>query len=228
MHIFEYTNKGGREVNQDYLLHQSLSEDRHTFVLADGMGGYSSGDVAAKLVCHSISDYMAIHIDEFPPNEVLRDAVVFANDELAFKRYLEGGIKMGTVIVVVLLVGATAYLTWLGDSRIYVVRNKDITFQSSDHSIINELRKVNQLRPDDYERYASIVTRAVMGDDKLGNISVTTFQIECGDTIILCSDGLHKFISPLSLPSDENQLRNYLDSNCQLFDDNYSLIKITI
>lgn len=50
MNITEYSNKGSRTVNQDYVIHRSLSADSAIFVLADGMGGYSHGEIAAQTV----------------------------------------------------------------------------------------------------------------------------------------------------------------------------------
>lgn len=228
MQIFEYTNKGPREVNQDFLLHRTINNDKQLFIVADGMGGYTSGDVAAKLVSESISDYVDAHFNELPPADVLRDAIVFSNDELSFQRYAYGGVQMGTVIVVLLLVGTTAYISWLGDSRIYQYRSGKLLFQTEDHSMLSDLRKIHFLKPEDIERYSAIVTRGVMGDDKLGTIEVQSLEVATGDTFFMCTDGIHKTIEPINLPTSEAELKVYLDENCDQFEDNYSLLRVII
>ena len=168
MEIFEYTNKGAREENQDFVLHRVIGENAHLFIVADGMGGYAAGDIAAKAVSESIFEYVDEHIKDSLPEAMLRDAVAFANSELEFRRFSYGGVQMGAVIVVMLLIGSSAYVTWLGDSRLYQYRGDELRFQTEDHSMVNKLRKVRCLTPEEIERYSAVVTQSVMGDDKLG------------------------------------------------------------
>jgi len=228
MQIFEYTNKGSRKVNQDYILHRAIDNDKHLFIVADGMGGYTAGEVASKLASESICEFVIAHIGDISPSEILRDAIEFSNEELSFQRYAYGAVQMGTVIVVMLLDGNKAYVSWLGDSRIYQYRKDNLVFQSEDHSAVNELRKVHFLKPEDIERYSAVVARSIMGDDKLGAIDVTQLDVEKGDAFYLCSDGLHKELDPCSLPLNEVVMKSFLDAKSQSFQDNYSLIKVTI
>lgn len=228
MKIVQFTHKGAREVNQDYLLHRAIGNDAHLFVVADGMGGYTAGDIAAKSVSESIGEYVEAHYSEMSPVVALQNAVVFANEELSFRRYSYGGVQMGAVILVMLLVGHTAYVTWLGDSRLYQYRNGKILFQSTDHSLVNDIRKIRFLKPQEIERYTNVVTRCVMGDDKLGTIDIQKLSVEPNDVIFMCTDGIHKTIEPYNLPKDKFELTEYLDANSDKFDDNYSLIKVEI
>lgn len=228
MQIFEYSNTGNREVNQDFLLHRSIDKDKHLFIIADGMGGYSAGDSAAKLVSESIFEFVNAHVSEQSPAEVLKDAIVFSNEELSFQRYAYGGAQMGTVIVVLLICGDTAYTSWLGDSRLYQYRAGNKIFQSTDHSLINDIKKIHFIKPKDIERYSSVVTRCIMGDDRLGEINVIQLNVQQGDVFFLCSDGLHKEIEPNSLPLNDAVLKALLDARNNKFQDNYSLIKISV
>lgn len=226
MQIFEYTNKGARKENQDYLLYRAIGEDNHIFILADGMGGYTFGDIAAKSVAESIYEYADAHIKDMAPAEILRQAIPFANEELSLRRFSYGGVKMGAVIVVMLLVGTNAYVTWLGDSRLYQYRKTKLIFQTEDHSMVNDIRKIRFIKPSEYEFYSSVVTRCVMGDDKLGAVEVHTLPVENGDIFYLCSDGIHKVIEPVSLPESDADAKAYLDEQQAQFDDNYSIFRI--
>lgn len=228
MHIYEYTNKGLRHENQDFILYHPLSNGGHIFILADGMGGYAAGDITAKTVSESIYEYVDEHLTDSSPEVILRDAVIFSNSELELRRLSYGGVQMGTVIVVMLLLGSTATVTWLGDSRLYHYRRNKLLFQTTDHSMLNKIKQSRAITPDDIERYSAIVTRCIMGDEKLGNVEVESCQIEDGDVIFMCSDGIHRVIEPYNLPKDDIALTDYLNANIEKFDDNYSLIKVVI
>ncbi len=228
MQIFEYTNKGAREYNQDFTLHRSISNGGHIFIVADGMGGYAAGDIAAKFVSESIFEYVDEHIKEKSPEILLREAIVFANSELEFRRFSYGGVQMGAVIVVMLLLGSNAYVTWLGDSRLYHYRGSKLCFRTTDHSMLSKLKKKRVLTPEDIDRYSAIVTQCIMGDDKLCDVPVQNFSLQTGDVVFMCSDGIHKVIEPCDLPEDNDELIEFLDVNVEKFDDNYTLIKVAI
>ena len=61
MKIFQYTNKGSREENQDFVIHGSLPDNSAIFVVADGMGGYSDGATASKVVSEAIYDFIEMN-----------------------------------------------------------------------------------------------------------------------------------------------------------------------
>lgn len=228
MQVFQYSGTGQRAVNQDRILVQPFSDDEALFIVADGMGGYSNGEEAAALVAEAIAGFVSTHRDSLQPNELLHKAIVEANQQLSIRRYAYGCVSMGTVIAVALVIGNAAYCTWLGDSRIYHYRDGQCLFVSTDHSALKEWGANRVLSPAQIERYANTVTRCVMGDENLGPIEVTTLSLQQGDTLFLCSDGLHKKVNIEQLPTDEHELLQYLQDSNSLFDDNYSMIKLMI
>jgi protein phosphatase len=159
------------------------------------------------------------------PTELLKEAIAYANDTLMLKRLSINVPKMGCVIVVLLIVGKDAYLTWLGDSRLYMYRSGLEVYHTEDHSVLNELREIKGLDSANIRRYSSIVTRAVMGDNNLGDIKVTHVAVEKGDIFLLCSDGIHK---ELNMCNVLNYNKQDFDSMANQMSDNYSVIKITI
>lgn len=228
MEISKYSNKGCRQENQDFIAYKVLSQASAIFVITDGMGGYSKGDVAAKIVAESIVDYVESNIDKIPPTPLLKEAVTFSNDSLMLKRLALGTQKMGCVVAALLLVGADAFMTWLGDSRIYLYRNNHEAYHTEDHSVINELSKIKTLSADCYQKYASIVTRSVMGDDKLGNVEVSHTITEAGDIFVLCTDGLHKEFSVERIVKRDVDLQDFFDKKASNFSDNFSFIKVIL
>jgi protein phosphatase len=225
MQVFEYTNKGCREENQDYVIHRVLSADSSVFIVADGMGGYSAGDIASATVGNAIVEFMELNLSKMTPTELLKEAIVYANDSLMLKRLSINAQKMGCVIVALLIVGNDAYLTWLGDSRLYMYRSGLEVYHTEDHSVLNELSEIKGLDSANIRRYSSMVTRAVMGDNNLGDVKVSHVAVEQGDIFLLCSDGFHK---ELNMDKALNYNKHDFDSMADQMSDNYSVIKVTI
>ena len=230
MKVVTYTNKGRRKQNQDYLGWQPIGEDSSIFVVADGMGGYSYGDIAAQVVTDSIIEFVEKNREKYSPRVLLSEALKYANDSLYLKRLALGARNMGSVVVVLFLLAGTAHLSWVGYSRIYLSRKNHIIFQTEDHSVINEMAKIQTLRAADYEKYSSIVTQALMGDERTIEPGYDSFLLEEGDTYLLCSDGIHKEmnIDDILYQNDEGKLKVELDGRRRNISDNYTFIKVTI
>ena len=229
MKITDYSNKGSRPENQDYVAYELLENNHAIFVVADGMGGYSHGDVAARLVADAIIDSVSAHYQhEADIVRLMAEAYDYANDSLAIKRIAMGGCEMGTVVVSLFYNGHAAHVTWLGDSRCYLFRDGKQLFCSQDHSILSQLRKIKTLRGYDEDRYASIVTRCVMGDEKLGKIETVKMEILPKDILILCTDGFHKEMDVRILLNESKSSMEKLDAKAECMTDNYSFIKIVV
>ena len=228
MQVFHYSGIGQRKVNQDRIVALHLGDDSGLYIIADGMGGYSNGAEAAELVANVIADYVLARMDDFNPEALLKQALIEANRQLSIRRYTYGCVTMGTVVALTLVLDGTAYCTWLGDSRIYHYRKGLLHFVSTDHSALKEWSTKKVLSPAQIERYSNLVTRCIKGDDDLGPIEVITLHLQDGDTLFLCSDGLYKKTNIEQLPSDNDELRQFLQHSTSLFDDNYSIIKLNV
>lgn len=228
MKIFEYSNKGSRDTNQDFIIHQSLSEKATVAVVADGMGGYSYGDIASHVIGQSIIDYVQANFERLSPTLLLKESISFANDSLMLKRLSLGAKHMGAVAVVLLIIDNEAYMTWLGDSRIYIYREGIEVYKTEDHSVINELSKIKGLTSTDIAKYSSVVTRSIMGDDNLGKVEVTHLSAAEGDVFILCTDGFYKENSISDAVNYDNSKKIELDNKALRMSDNYSFAKLEI
>ncbi|MDD7030163.1 MAG: protein phosphatase 2C domain-containing protein [Prevotella sp.] len=228
MEVFEYTNKGCREENQDYIVHGSLPNGASIYIIADGMGGYSNGAVASKTVGDAIFDFVELNITQYEPAKLLKEAISFANDSLMLKRLALGAKKMGCVIAVLLIIDGYAYLSWLGDSRIYMFRNSKQLYRTEDHSVFNEMSKIKTLHPSNYEKYSSIVTKSIMGSEVVDVAPIKRIKVESGDVFILCSDGFYKEIEICKVLDFDSALPEYLDGLASHVSDNYSFIKVAL
>ena len=228
MEIFEYTNKGNREENQDYVVHGSLPDGSGIFVVADGMGGYSDGAAAARVVGDALLDFIELNFDQYSPIELLKEAIPFANAALMLKRMALAAKQMGCVVTVLIISRGNAYLTWLGDSRIYLYRDGHEVYRTEDHSIVNEMAKIKTLSASSYEKYASIVTKSIMGDTPVDVAPIRKIEVEKGDVFILCTDGFHKEIDMAKALNYNDNKKEELDALANDITDNYSFVKVRI
>ncbi len=227
--IFTYSGIGRRAVNQDCFKVSPLPGGSLLAVVADGMGGYSCGEVAARVVVDALVDYVQAHCATKTAEAVLAEAFPFADDSLALRRLALGVRHMGAVAVAAIVTDGRVVLAWLGDCRGYVVRDGRVICQTEDHSVLNMLRQSGEPTPTQVRRYSSAVTRCLMGeDDADARPSVLSLSLRPADQLLLCSDGLYRGADILSLPQDEAGLTEFLGQCDGQMADNYTLVRIKI
>jgi protein phosphatase len=198
-----------RERNEDaYLL---LDEER-LFCVADGMGGHSSGDVAARIAVEELAEFFRItgRDDEatWPFREEqgrtyyenrLVNGIKLANQrirEQAQQDERRGG--MGTTLVCAWFHEhqPEALIGHVGDSRAYLLRGVGLSPLTEDHSLLNDLVRANQLTPEQIEGYPhkNVISRA-LGLRERVEVDVARVPLLDGDTILLCCDGLSGMLS---------------------------------
>lgn len=226
MYIQEFTSIGNRKENQDYIAYQMVDDESGIFVVADGMGGYDFGDIAARLVAESIVESVTSNWDNLNEKELLSEAFNFANESLALKRLALECKKMGTCVCVLLIRNNNAYISWFGDSRVYQYEQEIESFVTDDHSVVKELSRINALKATDIDKYSNVVTRSIMGSISLDPMEFVVRPIHQGDHFLLCSDGLYKSI-PIPLRWD-NDLVVKLNSRDNTFNDNATCLFVSI
>ena len=165
-------------------------------VVADGMGGHSSGEVASRLAVEVITrEYYEALGD---PQSALKAAFQKANHEIhqaAEKDESKSG--MGTTCTALVLENGTAISAHVGDSRLYLIRNKAIYLMTEDHSAVMEMVKAGLLTLEQARHHPdkNVILRA-MGSH--AEVEVTTWQepfpVKAGDSFLLCSDGLYDLV----------------------------------
>jgi len=177
-----------RNENQDRIL---ILEDDGIFLLADGMGGHSGGGIASQIAITSI-------VRELQSSPDLKNAISTANDDIkSAAQSGDGSAGMGTTIVALMLTGGNYRLAWVGDSRVYKI-NGGIDQLTTDHSLVQELVAQGIISAEKASSHPRrhILTRAlgIMGDPS-GLAGTGEGKLEDGETLLLCSDGLHGLIS---------------------------------
>jgi len=170
-------------------------------IVADGMGGHSSGEIASRLAVDLICKYYSASTK--PPYYALLDAFHNANSDIyniAKKNIALSG--MGTTCTAVVISGGTAYYAHVGDSRLYLIRDGQIHQLSEDQTLVwNLLRNGIITREAALNHPEKNVLSQAFGTKAELQISVwdRPLPIQYGDQFILCSDGLYELV-------DENDL----------------------
>ena len=159
------------------------------FAVADGMGGAQAGEVASRVAAEAFES-AGEHDDA--PERYLSRVVTEANErihELAQSDASRSG--MGTTLTAALIRDDEVSLAHVGDSRAYVLRDGELKRLTSDHSLVEELRREGRLTEAQAEEHPqrSIITRA-LGPEPDVEVDTMTVPARPGDVFVLCSDGL--------------------------------------
>lgn len=180
-----------RKVNEDSFY---ISHDKNVLAVADGMGGYVGGEVASKTAVEAIAYYFK----NFSSDTALQleKAVQYANSSILSKTMIDPKLKgMGTTVSLVTLGRHQAFWAHVGDSRIYLFRDGELTQISTDHTIVQVLVKRGRITEEEAANHPQrhVLTRAVGVDENL-IVDSGSFDVKPKDRILICSDGLTLFI----------------------------------
>jgi len=181
-------------------------------VVADGMGGYSKGEVASHLATKTISEnILPLLLDKRVEGkdfqEALRESFRKANEKIMDHALGHPEcIGMGTTASAVVIDGAQLYVGHVGDTRVYVIKNK-ITQITKDHSLVQGLLDKEEITPEEARNHPqkNVITRAIGVGSKL-EVDVFCKTLEEGDYVLLCCDGLVNEVE------DQEIMRMVLDS----------------
>lgn len=196
--------QGPRQKQEDSLYPEfgKATDDDRLFLVCDGMGGHSAGEVASRTVCATLSKSILSNCKDPEgdfSDEMFRNALSDAYDELD-KQDNGATKKMGTTLTFLKLHKNGATIAHIGDSRVYHIRpaknpeETEILFQTIDHSLVNDLVKIGELTPEEAKNsnQKNIITRAVQPNmDRRHKAEMYhTNDIKPGDYFMLCSDGI--------------------------------------
>lgn len=182
-----------RKQNEDAMLN---CPSQGVWVVADGMGGHQSGDLASRLVVDNLSSLELTDSLDRQIEAVCARLHKINEDLCRFAAGILQGSIIGTTVVVLLAKASDCAAIWAGDSRLYQLRRGEFRQITRDHTLIDELMDSGMMTREVAERQvgANVITRAVGGQQELA-LDVLHFQAEIGDRYLLCSDGLDKELS---------------------------------
>jgi PPM family protein phosphatase len=201
-----------RAHNEDYF---EVDPQHRLYVVADGMGGHSHGEVAAKLAVDAIHGFIEQTADRdttwpFPADtrlarhsNLLKMAVRLAHDKvLAAIRQDDSLHGMGTTVVGFLLDGSLATVAHVGDSRAYRLREGRLDQLTQDHTWVHEQVMAGFLSQEQARSHPlkNVVTRALGGEAEVV-VDIREVEVRAGDLYLLCSDGLTTMLGDADIKS---------------------------
>ena len=209
-----------RKLNQDYVYTSEtpVGPLPNLFLVADGMGGHKAGDYASRCVIDTIVDYIG-RTGDVEPVGILEVAVARANEMVRYKASSDEAYNgMGTTLVAATIEGNRMRVANVGDSRLYVVGSRKINQITRDHSYVEEMVRMGEIRRDQARSHPdkNIITRAVGAEE---NIAVDFFDVtlQPGDIVLMCSDGLTNMI-------EDEEIRMILQGKRDLVEKAESLV----
>lgn len=219
-----------RNHNEDNFL---LVPEENLFVVADGMGGHASGEIASKIAVEELAEFFRMTSkdqDATWPYKMDRQLNYEENRlatgvKLANARIFEQASNdskyrgMGTTIVTVFFGQKTAYVAHVGDSRVYLFREGQLKQVTEDHSLLNDYLKAKKLTPEEIEAFPhkNVIVRALGMKDNV-QVDVGRWEPQVGDIFLLCSDGLSGMVSDHAIEDTLKQVADLEQATATLID----------
>lgn len=215
-----------RKINQDSVFASDAPVGNlpNLYIVADGMGGHNAGDFASRYAVRAVKEYIASS-SEKNPVKLIDDAIRLANkgilQEAAEHEEMFG---MGTTIVVTTVIEHYAYTANVGDSRLYLYDDGELTQITKDHSLVEEMVRLGEISEEDARTHPdkNIITRAVGAADSV-EADFFDYQLPPDAMLLMCSDGLSNMVDNVeirSLLGRENTLREKAVSLIEAANDN--------
>lgn len=198
-----------RSLNEDALYR---NDALGFYVVADGVGGHSRGEVASRETVEQLEMWIAkIHGHLAELGEQCERGDMDARWEIRSK--LEEGVKracymvfgmaeldpdkrgMSTTCSSLLILGTNAFAAHVGDSRVYRMRDGRVLLLTEDHTLVNYKLKQGLMSPKQARaaRNKNVITRAVGHKDYV-QVDTVDIDVQAGDRLLLCTDGLHNYL----------------------------------
>lgn len=175
------------------------------YVVADGMGGHASGEVASKMAVDTLQEFFAATADDpertwpykMDRSKGYEENRLITGIKLCNLRIYEQAQRnskqrgMGTTLVALFAVEDGVYVAHVGDSRVYRVRDEKLEQLTEDHSLLNDYKKMKKLTEEEIAAFPhkNVIVRALGMKDTV-KVDTRFEAPRAGDTVLLCSDGL--------------------------------------
>ena len=187
-----------RKLNQDYVFssNEKIGNLSNVFIVADGMGGHNAGDYASRYTVETIVSEIEKSF-EHNSVKILGSAIKVANTKLRKQAEADKSMfGMGTTVVVATFIGRFLQVANVGDSRLYVINDR-ITQITRDHSLVEDMVRMGMLQKMEARTHfnKNVITKAIgVAEDKTSTPDIFEIEIEPGDKLLLCSDGLTNMV----------------------------------
>ncbi len=190
-HFTGLSDKGMvRSANQDSYY---IDPSGRFFIVADGMGGHAGGEEASRIAVETIHKYLDDNWEqEADAKSLIAQALISANEAIVIDQEQNPQrADMGTTVVMLLFKDNVVWSAHVGDSRLYRLRNKQLQLLTEDDTWVARAMKLGQLTPEEARMHPlRHVLSHCLGRRDLRQINIQVQDIQSGDRVVLCSDGL--------------------------------------
>jgi serine/threonine protein phosphatase Stp1 len=185
-----------RKLNEDAYLERP---DLGLWVVADGMGGHSAGNVASQLIVNTLNKLVKPQQTLAAFISTIEEGLQAVNQELVAMGRERHQI-IGSTVVALLVHGQQCAYLWAGDSRAYLFREGALTQLSSDHSQVELYVQLGILTREEAVTHPSsnLILRAIGAEEHL-SVESKLLDLQPNDRYLLCSDGLYKHVGDAEL-----------------------------
>lgn len=184
-----------RTVNQD---DYHIDPEGRFFIVADGMGGHAGGQEASQIATQTIHAYLDKHWDAPETSPALLEKAFFEANQAILQDQANHPERsdMGTTGVVVLFRDEQSWVAHIGDSRLYRLRGTLLEQMTEDHTWVARAMKAGDLTADQARMHPwRHVLSQCLGRKDLRQIDIEALDVQPGDRLLLCSDGLTEELS---------------------------------
>ena len=241
-----------RTHNEDACLLQPWPDQSGVLaVVADGIGGNRSGEIASKIAVDTFAELLEQPLpqDVSEQHELLLKQCYKADERIREKAYQSfKTLGMGTTIVAAIITPTTCIHVYAGDSRFYHFRQGKLQYQTADHTLVRVLVEIGRIKPEDIPTHPmrAVLNSCLGGKNAEGNFSLDpkwqaenppVIEVESGDLFLLCSDGLTNWVSNEEIeqivtnhPNDPPNLNQELLQSVlnKKADDNITILTISV
>ncbi|WP_080054492.1 protein phosphatase 2C domain-containing protein [Spirosoma aerolatum] len=202
-----YSQQGGRANNEDNIFPAAgkATPDQKWFMVCDGVGGMSWGEIASAVAVEGFNDYFLNHPQTIATpayiGQALADVQTKFDNQLTSRPEAKG---MATTFTLLYLHQAGVTVAHIGDSRVYHLRDGKIIWRTQDHSFVNELLKAGVITPQEAKTHPkrNVIDRAIQGSERpvLPDVQILN-DVRSGDYFFLCTDGVLEQVTDAFLES---------------------------
>lgn len=191
--VYEYTNKGGRSYNEDFI-GSCCSGDNGIFVVADGLGGHALGEEASAAAVETIISGWNYAAEDIPAQ--LREKIAAANQNVLELQQKKNAV-IKTTVAALAVNGGSAVWANVGDSRVYFIHKNSLHAYTNDHSVAYKKYKAGEITREQIgmdEDQSSLLRTLGSVDRSEPDLYSSDVPLEEGDAFFLCSDGAWEYL----------------------------------
>ena len=227
-----------RHNNEDsYVVLAGPERDSFVIILADGMGGHQKGELASSTAVQYVSTTLSRNINMNMDVSQMRKVIAEVVEKSNVKVYLQSLVSkerrgMGTTLTVAVINKNKLVIGHIGDCRAYVLRGDKFHQLTTDHTLVQVLVDRGDLSPEAARAHKrkNVVTRA-LGSREYVKADIIDFQLQKGDKLLFCSDGLHDYVEENEFKKiivQENSAKESVKKLIKLANDTSGMDNVTV